>query len=78
MTVMTGGEAFHMADCLSFFALNKIEGALSQLVRYKALKIFSDDESFHDIFFIEFQQQEELNASSLTKFLPCLTTYVYK
>ena len=44
-----GGKAFHMADCLSFFALNKVEGALSQLVRYTALKIFFDDESFYDI-----------------------------
>lgn len=48
MTVMTGGRAFHMAYCPSFFALNKVEGALSQLVRYRALKIFFDDE-FHDI-----------------------------
>lgn len=49
MTVMTGTKAFHMADCLSFFALNKVEGALSQLVRSRALKIFFDDESHYDI-----------------------------
>lgn len=49
MTLMTGSKALHVADCLSFFALNKVQGALSQLVRYRALKIFFDDESHYDI-----------------------------
>lgn len=49
MTIMTGSKALHVADCLLFFALNKVEGALSQLVRYRTLKIFFDDESHYDI-----------------------------